>query len=298
MGTHGFRFGTVLFLALATTSALAGDCTGLNNCADCTNVPAIINENSNHRCLNGGTCNTGYSGPSDDICNCPDTTEGVDCGITGVTRCNGGSWCGNTGECKAGGGCDCTVGFTDARCERSVPPANCNNPSGHQCQHGGVCTGIANKPCECVSPNGGPSCEKKDVTFCEQGGYTYCENGGSCKVGGGCDCDEGFIGNTCGEIDREWMKQRHGGSSGASKKEVINVAAAVAVPLCLDHRGRLRVHVLHGAKGTKRRAALHEARRLARAAARARFGDERAKRAPGTTRPSSQGVNPSYPHVT
>ena len=112
MGTHGFRFGTVLFLALATTSALAGDCTGLANCADCTNVPAIINENSNHRCLNGGTCNTGYSGPSDDICNCPDTTEGVDCGITGVTRCNGGSWCGNTGECKAGGGCDCTVGFT------------------------------------------------------------------------------------------------------------------------------------------------------------------------------------------
>ena len=85
----------------------------------------------------------------------------------------------------------------------------------------------------CVSPNGGPSCEKKGVTFCEQGGFTYCENGGSCKVGGGCDCDEGFIGNTCGEIDREWMKQRHGGSSGASKKEVINVAAAVAVPLCL-----------------------------------------------------------------
>ena len=114
-----------------------------------------------------------------------------------------------------------------------MPPANCNNPSGHQCQHGGLCTGNNNKPCNCVSPNGGPSCEKKDVTFCEQGGYTYCENGGSCKVGGGCDCDEGFIGNTCGEIDREWMKQRHGGSSGASKKEVINVAAAVAVPLCL-----------------------------------------------------------------
>lgn len=234
MGTHGFRFGAVLFLALATTSALAGDCTGLNNCDDCASVPAIINENSNHRCLNGGECNSGYSGPSDDICNCPDTTERVDCSVTGVTRCDGGSWCGNNGECKDGGGCDCTVGFTtDQRCERSVPPVDCNNPPGHQCQHAGVCTGIANKPCECVSPNGGPSCEKKDVTFCEQGGYTYCENGGSCKVGGGCDCDEGFIGNTCGEIDREWMKQRHGGSSGASKKEVINVAAAVAVPLCL-----------------------------------------------------------------
>ena len=74
MGTHGFRFGTVLFLALATTSALAGDCTGLATCDDCTGVPAIINENPNHRCLNGGTCNSGYSGPSDDICNCPDTT--------------------------------------------------------------------------------------------------------------------------------------------------------------------------------------------------------------------------------
>mmetsp|Transcript_11394 Transcript_11394/g.31730 ORF Transcript_11394/g.31730 Transcript_11394/m.31730 type:complete len:213 (-) Transcript_11394:163-801(-) len=69
-------------------------------------------------------------------------------------------------------------------------------------------------------------------------------------------------------------------------------------PAVPNHRGRLRVHVLHGAKGTKRRAALHEARRLARAAARARFGDERAKRAPGTTRPSSQGVNPSCSHVT
>ena len=97
MGTHGFRFGTVLFLALATTSALAGDCTGLATCDDCTGVPAIINENPNHRCLNGGTCNSGYSGPSDDICNCPDTTEGVYCGITGVTRCGGGRWCGNTG---------------------------------------------------------------------------------------------------------------------------------------------------------------------------------------------------------
>ena len=157
MGTHGFRFGTVLFLALATTSALAGDCTGLNNCADCTNVPAIINENSNHRCLNGGTCNTGYSGPSDDICNCPDTTEGVDCGITGVTRCDGGSWCGNTGSAMLADSPATAPSATPGLVAReSVPPANCNNPSGHQCQHGGVCTGNANKPCELRFPQRRP----------------------------------------------------------------------------------------------------------------------------------------------
>ena len=64
---------------------------------------------------------------------------------------------------------------------------------------------------------------------------TYCENGGDCKASGGCACDEGFIGATCGEVDREWFQARYnsGGGSSSSKKEVVNVAAAVAVPLVL-----------------------------------------------------------------
>ena len=85
-----------------------------------------------------------------------------------------------------------------------------------------------------LPPNvGGPSCEKVDVRVCVDG--TYCENGGDCKVSGGCACDEGFIGATCGEVDREWFQARYnsGGGSSSSKKEVVNVAAAVAVPLVL-----------------------------------------------------------------
>ena len=67
---------------------------------------------------------------------------------------------------------------------------------------------------------------------------TYCENGGECKCRSGsdctCACDEGFIGATCGEVDREWFQARYNsGGSSSSKKEVVNVAAAVAVPLVL-----------------------------------------------------------------
>ena len=226
MRTHAFRLGAVLFLALATTGAFAGDCTGLLNCQDCASIAAI----SNHKCLNGGTCN----GAGDKVCDCPDGTEGIECQTPGVTKCDSaGKWCGNNGQCAAVGPCKCTVGFTGARCEESQPPDNCVIPSNHQCLNGGKCTNNTNTPCNCPPNVGGPSCEKVDVRVCVDG--TYCENGGDCKVSGGCACDEGFIGATCGEVDREWFQARYnsGGGSSSSKKEVVNVAAAVAVPLVL-----------------------------------------------------------------
>ena len=47
----------------------------------------------------------------------------------------------------------------------------------------------------------------------------------------------GFIGATCGEVDREWFQARYNsGGSSSSKKEVVNVAAAVAVPWCSSSR--------------------------------------------------------------
>ena len=116
---------------------------------------------------------------------------------------------------------------------KSQPPDNCVIPSNHQCLNGGKCKNDTNTPCNCPPNVGGPSCEKVDVRVCVDG--TYCENGGDCKASGGCACDEGFIGATCGEVDREWFQARYnsGGGSSSSKKEVVNVAAAVAVPLVL-----------------------------------------------------------------
>ena len=232
MRTHAFRLGAVLFLALATTGALAGDCTGLLNCDNCASIDAI----SIHKCLNGGTCNAAYASSGDDVCICPPDTEGVECQTPGVTRCAGGSWCGNNGVCGTNFRCKCTVGFTGARCEESQPPDVCVIPDGHQCLNGGKCKNNTNTPCNCPPNVGGPSCEKVDVLVCPDG--TYCENGGDCKCRSGSDCtcarNEGFIGATCGEVDREWFQARYNsGGSSSSKKEVVNVAAAVAVPLVL-----------------------------------------------------------------
>ena len=144
MRTHAFRLGAVLFLALATTGALAGDCTGFapGTCDNCASYPAI----SIHKCLNGGTCNAAYASSGDDVCICLDDTEGVECQTPGVTRCAGGSWCGNNGECGTNFRCKCTVGFTGARCEESQPPDVCVIPSGHQCLNGGKCKNNTNTP--------------------------------------------------------------------------------------------------------------------------------------------------------
>jgi hypothetical protein len=109
-----------------------------------------------------------------------ETSVGQSAGGAEISSCGAaGGGCGSRGTC-VGGTCVCTGGFSGAQC--ATPPDPCRYPAAVHCGATARClngTCVRRNPCEGVD----------------------CGAHGRCGRAGVCECDEGFRGSNCIDVD-------------------------------------------------------------------------------------------------
>jgi hypothetical protein len=126
--------------------------------------------------------------------NCGLGFAGLQCGE--VITCEANNYCHGHGICKRGGACVCDPGWKGSSCNEAYCPSDC---SGH-----GTCMSDG-RGCLCDSGFSGTICNK---VSCLGGGN--CTGHGACLEGGICQCDKGYLGGGCDQVNVALKCSNHG----------------------------------------------------------------------------------------
>lgn len=113
-----------------------------------------------------------------------------------VVTCEEKNYCNKHGICMRGGRCMCDPGWRGDSCDEAYCPSNC---TGH-----GACMPDGSG-CLCDSGFSGTICNK---VACFGGGN--CTGHGACLQGGICQCDKGYLGAGCDQVDVVLKCSNHG----------------------------------------------------------------------------------------
>lgn len=194
----------------------SGDCATeqANQClvATCPSNSQCVATPDSYSCV----CLPGYTGES-----CAVQIYSQHSLVRNVEACTKAN-CSYSGECVYVSGssfnCNCSDGFTGARCETALDFDNCTEPD---CTENEICVG---NNCVCVPGYTGEMCE---TLVCMED--TDCAFG-SC-VNRTCKCDHGYEGASCGEVVTTMQSNVYGMTTGAVTTTVIwqsNIAGAVS----------------------------------------------------------------------
>jgi hypothetical protein len=172
-----------------------------NNCsliAKCGGVP----HNSNTTCSGHGTCNT-YGLEGNTSCSCSKGYGGEFCEqsvcnnllstLDSVTVCSG------HGVCKAPNVCNCSYGYSDIFCNKTMECYNVTFNNNSVCSSRGSCIGLNN--CQCQTGY----IHDCSIPLCfnvSRDNSSTCSSHGTCLDKDNCNCTEGYSGQNC-EVTRQ-----------------------------------------------------------------------------------------------